>query len=70
MLLIKESRKKSSLANGQAIKRGGGIKCRAIKEKYNFFWRLKKKNQMAIKLEGAEELSFCGFPNNLLYSPE
>ena len=36
-MCLREAAKKSSYLNGQAIKRGGGVKGRAIKEKRTFF---------------------------------
>ena len=47
-------RKKSSSLNGRAIKRGGGVKGRAIKKKRTFFQRTKIST--AIKLEGGREV--------------
>ena len=55
--------KQSSSLNGQVIKRGGGVKGRAIKEKKTFFGTFFSNVPTAIKLEGGGGL---GFPYKFL----
>ena len=50
--LIKGSRKKSSSLNGRAIKRGGGVKGQAIKERGTFLEPFFYNVPTAIKFEG------------------
>ena len=50
--LLREAAKKSSTLNGRAIKRGGGVKGRAIKVQITFFVTFFFNVPTAIKLEG------------------